>query len=420
MQNVLLLVALVTVAYVLAHRVVEKLQQRFLVSNGAEYILIGLLLGPAMPWDPAVGQETLHTLNPVISLAIGWVGLVYGMQANLRTLVTEDDGSAALAMWEWGLTALVVGGGTFLLTTTVVPHPNEVSDYFMPLMLAASATVGSAGSVELVRRRFKAQGALTELLQHAARVGELLAIVAFGVLACVYHPALGGPNGAAWDYANWLMLTLGLGAGLGVLFRLFIGSEHSEDKQFLAILGIVVFASGAAYYLRLSPLLVCLTLGVVLANMAPNADEILETLERFHKPMNIMLLAFAGLLWRLPPLEGWLVAGAYVALRLGGKVLGGWGASASLGPHVPRTVGRGLFGHGEVAVAMAISIAIIFDGELVAPQETVDIFVTAILLSVILNELWAARFVRGLLIDRGEITPDHDREGFREPLRESL
>ena len=419
MQNVLLLVALVTVAYVLAHRVVGKLERQFLVSNGAEYILIGLLLGPAMPWSPAIDEATVETLNPIIMLAIGWIGLIYGMQANLRTLVTKDDGSAGLAFWEWGVTGLVVGGGTFVITTTLIPHPEGVSDYYMPLMLAASATVGSATVVDVVRKRFKAEGRLTEVLVQTARVGEVLAIVTFGVLVCVYHPAIEGPNGQPWDYANWLLLTVGLGGGLGVLFRLFIGSERAPDKQFLAILGIVVFASGAAYYLRLSPLLVTLTLGVVLANMAPNAKEILDTLQRFHKPMNIMLLAFAGLLWRLPGLGGWAVALAYVALRLLGKVLGGWGASTSMGEGCPPEVGRGLFGHGEVAVAMAISSAILFEGEQAVPEDAVDTLVTAILLSVILNEIWAARFVRALLIDKGEITPDHDRAAFRTELSES-
>ncbi len=418
MQNVLLLVTFVALAYVLAHRVVENLQRKFLVSNGAEYILIGLLLGPAMPWPPAIDEATLQTMSPMVTLAIGWVGLIYGMQANLRTLVTEDDGSTQLGFWEWGVTGIVVAGGIFLLTTTVLPHPTGISDYFMPLMLAASATVGSAGVVDVVRTRFKAEGKLTEILVHAARIGELLAIVTFGVLIAVYHPAIEAEAAGGWNYANWLLLTVGLGAGLGVLFRLFIGNEHAPDKQFLALLGIVVFASGAAFYLRLSPLLVNLTLGVVLANMAPNAKEILATLERFHKPMNIFLLGFAGLLWRLPGLEGWGVAGAYVILRLLGKLLGGWGAAASMKQGIPREVGRGLFGHGEVAVAMAISTSVILAGEGVAPSEVIDTLVTAILLSIILNEIWAARFVRALLIDKGEITPDHDRAAFRGEVQE--
>ena len=53
------------------------------------------------------------------------------------------------------------------------------------------------------------------------------------------------------------------------------------------------------------------------------------------------------------------------------------------------------------------------------PDDAVDTLVTAILLSVILNEIWAARFVRALLIDKGEITPDHDRAAFRTELSES-
>jgi len=419
MQNVLILVAFVTVAYGLAHKVVGRLQKRFLVANGPEYILIGLMLGPAMPWPAAIEEATLISVAPVITLAIGWVGLIYGMQANLRDLIGLRSSAAQLALWEWMATATVVGGGTYALIVFALPALDGADAPFLALMLAASATVGSADVIALIRRRFLADGPLTSLLGASQRLGELMAIVTFGVLVCVYHQPIETGIGTIGP-GGWLLTTLLLGGGLGIMFRLFIGDEHDADKQFLAILGIVVFASGAAFYLELSPLLVNLTLGVVLANMAPNADEILSTLERFHRPMVIMLLAFAGLLWNLSGPAAWILAGAYVVLRIAGKLIGGVGASVATQGAWSRGIGIGMVGHGEVAVAMAISVGLLFKDRMVGGESAAHVLMTAILMSVILNEIWSARFVRRQLIDVGEITADRDRLGFVEETEASM
>ena len=205
---------------------------------------------------------------------------------------------------------------------------------------------------------------------------------------------------AGWNYANWILVTGGLGLGLGVLFRLFLGSETDPDRQFLALLGIVVFASGAAQYLHLSPLLVNLLLGVVLANVAPNAEQIAATLGRYQGAMRIVLLVFAGALWRPVPAAGLGFALVYVGVRIVAKLLGGLLASWNAGDGVPRDIGRGLLGHGEVAVAMALGFRLVYQGP------AADLAFAAILLSVVVNDAWSTRAVRRLLIDHEEIHPD--------------
>ena len=75
--TVVLLVVMIGVAYVLAHNVVERLQRRFLVVSGAEYLLLGVLLGLSSG-IAGQGKENLLGLFPVIALAAGWVGLLRG------------------------------------------------------------------------------------------------------------------------------------------------------------------------------------------------------------------------------------------------------------------------------------------------------------------------------------------------------
>jgi len=148
-----------------------------------------------------------------------------------------------------------------------------------------------------------------------------------------------------------------------------------------------------------------LVLGLVLVNVAtPDiAEGIRDVLARTRRPMFLMLLIFAGLLWTPVPWHVWVCAGAYVAVRLGGKRLGGQLASKLMGPGSRSDLGRGLLGHGDLAIAMALNF------RLVPEWPLSDLVFTTILVSVVVSELWATRSLRRLLIDTGDIR-DEGRE----------
>ena len=407
MESILILICLVAGAYVVARWVVDRLQRRFLVTTGMEYVLVGVLLGPQLPgWDGVLHEDMLVQVAPIISLAIGWIGLTYGFQANLRDLLQVRDGAVRLA-FTGGLITLVTLAicSWMLLDTGLLGDFNDDDAIVGAWVLAAAGVVGSTSVVDLIRRRFQANGPVTRMLARTHDLSEVGAILCFGLIFCAFHDTTDAMP-ATWNYANWVLVSVGLGVGLGLLFRLFLGDEHDTSKQFLALLGIVTFASGAAYFLQLSLLFVNLILGATLANVAPNANEMQRTLQRYHQPMSILLLIFAGAMW--VPVSGalWLFALAYTLLRVASRLGGG---TVVAGSHkddpedstaVRSDVGRGLLGHGEVAVAMAISAHMVYNGPVM------DLALTAILTSVVLSEIWAARATRRLLIDAGEISAD--------------
>jgi Kef-type K+ transport system membrane component KefB len=188
-----------------------------------------------------------------------------------------------------------------------------------------------------------------------------------------------------------------LGVVMGVVFHFFLGDEDDENHLFLAFTGIIVFASGAAWYLQLSPLLVSLVLGMVRGNTSRHARRVLPVILRTHKPMVLLLLIFAGALWTPVHWPAFVLALLYISVRILGKLTGGWLAALSIGPAVRRDLGRGLLGHGEVAVAMALNLRLVYQGPYV------DWVFTAVLVSMVVNELWSARLLKGFLIDAGDI-----------------
>jgi len=399
MLATLTLLLVVTAAYLLAHFVVDRLQHRYFFTTGGEYLLLGVLVGPANPSFTAMDDEVLRQLAPLVSLAIGWMGLLYGSRLDMPRLAVGKFTAGRIALIE----ALVTGSIVAITCSIVLYHlpfdwPSAESYWLAVSVLAVSAVVASPAALTLVKERLGAKGQFTELLDRVLRFNELIAILAFGAILCIFHrenPALGGRP----TDIEWFVLSLVLGGALGVLFFLFIGDEHDEDKQFLALVGIIVFASGLAHSLELSPLLVNLILGFSLVSLADDrlAGEITGALSRSARPMYIVLLIFAGAMAPISGLTPWLLAIVYVASRFVAKIVGGWVASIGLGHRTRWDQGRGLLGQGEIAVAMALNLMLVFPGDI---GQLVSV---AILSSVVANEIWSARLLKGLLIDVGDI-----------------
>ena len=103
----LFLLTIVGGAYLLTHVVVDRLQQRFLFRSGLEYILLGVVLGPAVVTEVHPFSD-LTALGPVFAFVAGWVGLLYGLE-----LHRDFDGAGkALRL---ALTDAVVTGGLVTL-----------------------------------------------------------------------------------------------------------------------------------------------------------------------------------------------------------------------------------------------------------------------------------------------------------------
>ena len=404
--TVLALLGLVAGAYLLARFVVGRLQRAFLVLTGVEFILLGALLGPAMPalLGPEVTIPALSDLSglyPVVALAVGWVGLVRGMDLSAKRFREKAATTGALrvvvvqALFAGGLTTaaayLVFTSGWLLPVEAVYPKQAWMASG----VLGCAAAAGSMEPVALLERRYRLEGDVAERIRRMASMSDLLAILVFGLLFAIFHTTT---EQALIELraTEWAVVSVFVGATLGVLFRPFLGDDDSENGRFLAMVGIIVFASGASYFLDLSPLLVNLCLGVVLVNFASAGAQIRDTLENTTRPLALVLLVFAGALVQpVDPASAVVVCLGYILLRVVSKAAG----TALAGWRTPlrKDYFRGLLAHGEVSVAMAVSLRLVYEGP------AVDLAYLAVLVSVIVNDLLAPRVLRGLLVDTGDL-----------------
>ena len=262
-------------------------------------------------------------------------------------------------------------------------------------VLGCCAACDSVEPFDVLAKRYEIGSQLAPMLRNAAQLGDVLIILAFGAVLCVFHPSTPGAE-VPLSEAGWFLVMVGLGVGLGLLFRPFLGGDESDNARFLALVGIIIFASGAAYFLELASLTVNLLLGIVLVHFARGGKLLHLTLERTERPMRLVLLVFAGALWEPPALWPTVYGlGAFLLLRWVGK----WLASvlASLGTGLRRDIYRGLMSHGEVTVAMAVSFRLFYSGA------AVDIAYTVILGSVVFWDLFAPRMLRTILVEEGDL-----------------
>ncbi|MGH7498607.1 MAG: hypothetical protein ACREL3_07135 [Gemmatimonadales bacterium] len=76
MQTTLAALAVVAVGYILAYLLFDRLRDRYGYVGGAEYVLIGFILGPRV--TGLLGTAQMQDLTPIVSLALGWMGMLLG------------------------------------------------------------------------------------------------------------------------------------------------------------------------------------------------------------------------------------------------------------------------------------------------------------------------------------------------------
>ena len=390
MTTTLTALAIVAIGYILAYLVFERLRDRFGYAGGAEYIVIGIILGPY--GAGLLTDRVVADLTPIISLALGWLGMHLGFSFRLRELVLLKPAFISIAFTE----AILAFAGCLipllLLFRYGIGYPWEVA----AVPAVALATIGTVTSPEAIDAQARRQGASEVLtaLQLSARIDALVGVVAFGLLLSIFHVGDVQPSVRAPTATEWAVINLAIGVASGILFHLYLGrrgddpdGEESESRLFVAITGAIVIASGASYFLNFSPIYTNLILGFILANTGNAHRDADRLLARTERPIYLALLIFAGAAWS-PPRSEWLfVVPAFIGIRLvarylSGRVAGEWAARGEF--RVPE-MGTALLAQGGLGVALALNYRQVHAGF------HSELILTAALLSVLIFEFIATR-----------------------------
>ncbi|HEX2638852.1 MAG TPA: hypothetical protein VHL81_17110 [Gemmatimonadales bacterium] len=390
MQTTLTALAVVAVGYILAYVLFDRLRDRYGYVGGAEYVLLGVLLGPRV--SGLLGAAQVQDLTPIVSLAAGWLGMLLGSYFRLPTLALLPRSHVATAFAEAVATFLAALAALLALFRFVAGQawPDVV---VQAVTLAAIATLSSPAAVDAFAGRARVRAPILPVLQLTARIDALVAVVAFGLVLAIYHQGEVAPAVRTPTATEWAVINLAVGVASGVLFHLFLGPRGSAEEPegasrlFVALAGAIVVASGASYYLNLSPIYTNLILGFILSNSGSSHRDVTRLLLATERPVYLALLIFAGAAWSPGSVDLLFIAPAFVAIRLAARYFGGRLAGMHVAPPEMRTPGlaRGLLAQGGIGVAIAVNYA------QVRPDLNPRLVLTATLLSVLLFEVVASR-----------------------------
>ncbi len=379
------------------------------------YLLSGLLLGPfclgalGIPGLGFQSPEQVEGLKIVTQTALGFIAFTIGNEFRLSQLKATGAKAITIGILQAVITTAVVD---IVLIVLHLCWPSVIS---LPcaITLGAIASATAPAATLMVIRQYKADGPLTKLLMLVVAiddaVGLLLFSVSFGiatalsqgqvsVLAVVVEPIVE------------IALSLGLGSLMGWLLNYVEQFFHSRSKRMTISVAFVLLTVGlSALKFQIGPihcgfslLLVCMMTGTVFCNICSTSLELMERVDSWVMPLNILFFVISGAELDLQILANpltILLGVVYILARSAGKYYGSALSCRLTKQSKPITdnLGITLLPQAGVALGMALTAASLPDGAMAR---------NVVLFAVLVYELVGPYLTKQSLLKVGEIRPE--------------
>ena len=379
------------------------------------YLIAGLLIGPYCLGAlniPGIGfnsQEQTESFRIITQTALGFIAFSMGNEFRLSQLKSMGSKAITIGIVQAVVTTLLVDAvmiGLHFLFPQLISLPAAI-------VLGAIASATAPAATLMVIRQYKADGPLTRLLMLVVAiddaVGLLLFAVSYGIANALETGAV-NVIGVVVEPIVEIVLSLGMGAVMGLLLHWVERFFHSRSKRMTISVAFVMLTAGLSMikfqlfgvHCGFSLLLCCMMTGTVFCNLCDTSEELMERTENWTVPLNVLFFVISGaeldLRILLNPVT--LIVGVvYIAARSAGKYLGAYGSCKATRCAAPITkhLGITLLPQAGVALGMAVTAASLADGSLVR---------NVILFSVLIYELVGPSLTKRSLTLAGEIKPE--------------
>ncbi|HPO10542.1 MAG TPA: hypothetical protein PLZ55_17835, partial [bacterium] len=320
-----------------------------LFGTGFAFCLIGVLAGPSAAG--LLSPTMLTELEPFVIFSLGWVGFLVGMQADLALLRQVPRCYFTFTFVESGLSIAAITLLCMLMFSQL-----GVSGYdlvLLSLLAGGCAGVSSQALPLLAGERMHKQESL--FLRVITGLDDFPTMILVMVLFAYAGP--GRILHTLWSGAFWLLVTVFLGMGFGLVFCTLLRARAKFDETLAICIGVTVLAAGAAAYLHLAVPGLGFLAGLIVANARlPKKQTFYSVLTTVEHPIVYLMLIIAGAHLRFDQ-SWWLIPlVAYVIVRGVAKVLSGRLTGMILGGDsgVSSRIGWGLIASGPLSVAVAL------------------------------------------------------------------
>ncbi len=364
-----------------------------LIVSGIPYIVAGVLLGPRV--FNFLNLQIIHSLDPLISLALGWIGLLFGIQLRWKNLQRFPANyllfTSTQSLIAFAIIFILMSAGMQIMAPSLFENRWEGV-----IILAALGSITAPLSIARIVFEKKAQGRLTHLLQFISSLDAFWGITIAGFAMAIFHPAATQWFSSAWQ---WILLSVVISISLGLLFRYLIRLRFQQDEIFLLVFGLLIFTSGIGFYLHLSPILLAMIAGITLAQFRRESEKVVRVLHMAEKPIYLFLLVFAGALWNYRFWGEIILILLFLAARLLGKYIGGLISVKKIDCAfpIPPQIGKATLSFGGVSLAIA------FNFQLFYPGMVGDFLMSATILGILVFDEYTAISTQNILREQGEI-----------------
>jgi hypothetical protein len=382
LKTIIGLLCLITLAYLGGHPRVLALERKFGISQvitaGFPFVLLGLIARTR-----AVGlldDELLFSLSPLLRVGLAYIGFAAGFRFSVEVRPGTDVMRTAFCVTAVPFTLVALSSGALLLSMSGDVSAAAASD---PVFLRDAFILGTAGAMTATTTahalgRMQAEGTLGMIFHFE----ELAGIACLAVIAAYFRPGIE----VSWQLPGtaWILLTLGLGATLGLISYLVLNRSQDGPEFVLLTLGLIGFSAGTAGYLHLSPIVIAFIAGTFLVLLPEVARARLgEALRRLERPTYLLSLIVIGALWQIDDWRGWALVPVFAGTRLLGKragvALAGRVSSQVLTGAEQRTL--------AVAPIGSLAIAIVVNAQLLYPGGSISPIVAAVIAGGVITEI---------------------------------
>jgi hypothetical protein len=363
--------------------------RRFYLT-GIEFLLLGLLLGPQ--FLNLMDLETQKGLAPLNALLLGWIGMLFGFQFEIKKLRRLPLEFFLTAIFEGLMTLALVFAAVYLTILLCFDIPDSLAMVVAITLATAGACTAQTGLAFLSLDTNDKHQHTVKLLRFISSLDGLCPLLIFG-LCFFYNPSTDSNGLSIGGLWQGVLTSLGGSFGLLLLFNLLIDHSRLEKELILVFIGMTMLTSGLASAVKFSPLLTNFFVGFWLVNLSKDKERIYQILMTVEKPAYLLLLVFIGVCVRFDSI--WLVFLAlfYCLYRAFGKFLSGF-LVTRLNPEFkkyPRRLGFGLLAQG------GLSLAIFLDFQQAFPSLISTFVISFVALAVIYNEFLSYYFLERLL-----------------------
>ena len=379
------------------------------------YLVAGLLMGPFVIGAlqvPGLGfnsMEQVEGLHILTQTALGFIAFTIGNEFRLSQLKSTGSKAITIGILQAVITTVLVDLvliGVHLLFPHVLSLPSAI-------VLGAIASATAPAATLMVVRQYKANGPLTRLLMLVVAiddaVGLLLFALSFGIANALSSGAISVIS-VVLEPTLEVVLSLLLGSLMGLFLNFVEQFFHSRSKRMAVSVAFVMLTVGLSMvkfqigpvHIGFSLLLVCMMTGTIFCNICSTSEELMDRVERWTGPLNILFFVISGAELDLQILAhpSTLVIGVvYILARSAGKYFGAVGSCRLT--HCPKKItnylGITLLPQAGVALGMAMTAATLPGGYIVR---------NVVLFAVLVYELIGPTLTKISLTKAGEINPE--------------